>query len=174
MTTSENHTTEHLTHRLDVALPAPYERAVRRYEELVPAYDAARFGQLASWQAVLDLAEINAPHGFMIYWRTDVTSAMAGSGSGWKCTAYLMGNHTIAERMFRHDPATMLHAPLRTVIYADAHGGTRFVVDRPSSLFDSYDNPAIAAVGGELDRLVAGLLTLLGATVPKELTGDSP
>ncbi|MDX3854465.1 hypothetical protein [Streptomyces sp. AK02-01A] len=171
MTTSVNHTTEHPTHRLDVALPAPYERAVKRYEELVPAADTARFGQLASWQAALDLAEINAPHGFMIYWRTDVTSDMAGSGSGWKCTAYLMGNHTIAERMFRHDPATMLHAPLRTALYADVHGDTRFVVDRPSSLFDSYGTPAITAVGEELDQLLAGLLTLLGATPPKELSG---
>jgi hypothetical protein len=26
-----------------------------------------------------------------------------------------MGNHTIAERMYRHDPRTMLCTPLRTV-----------------------------------------------------------
>jgi hypothetical protein len=36
--------------------------------------------------------------------RTDVTVAMAGSGSFWKATEYLMGNHTIAERMLHHDP----------------------------------------------------------------------
>lgn len=36
--------------------------------------------------------------------RTDVTAAMAGSGSFWKAPEYLMGNHTIAERMFHHDP----------------------------------------------------------------------
>jgi hypothetical protein len=55
----------------------------------------------------------------MRYYRGDVTAAMAGSPSFRKATEYLMGNHTIAERMFRHDPAVMLHAPLRTVVYAD-------------------------------------------------------
>ncbi|MDT5348412.1 MAG: hypothetical protein QOH91_1699 [Mycobacterium sp.] len=40
----------------------------------------------------------------------------AGSPSFWKATEYLMGNHTIAECIFRHDPAVMLHAPLRTVV----------------------------------------------------------
>jgi hypothetical protein len=30
----------------------------------------------------------------------------SSSPSFWKATEYLMGNHTIAERMFRHDPAS--------------------------------------------------------------------
>lgn len=111
MTTFDNHSVEHLTRRLDVALPLPYERAVQRYEELVPPVDRARFGQLADWDAVRAFAEINAPHGFMIYWSIDITAIMAGSPSGWKCTEYLMGNHVIAERMFRHDPSAVLHAP---------------------------------------------------------------
>ncbi|MEV7677908.1 DUF302 domain-containing protein [Streptomyces sp. NPDC088341] len=169
MTTFDNHSVEHLTRRLDVALPLPYERAVQRYEELVPPVDTARFGQLADWDAVRAFAEINAPHGFMIYWRIDITAIMAGSPSGWKCTEYLMGNHVIAERMFRHDPSAVLHAPLRTVIYADAEGTTRFAVDQPSTLFDSYGNPAIAEVGEELDQLLADLLSLMGASPPKEL-----
>ncbi|MCW2939004.1 MAG: hypothetical protein JWN00_1989 [Actinomycetia bacterium] len=169
MTTSSVRVTEHPVRRLDVPLPLPYDRALRRYEELVPAADMARFGQLATWDAVLEQAEINAPHGFMIYWRTDVTAMMAGSPSGWKCTEYLMGNHTIAERMFRHDPAAMLYAPLRTLIYADTDGNAHFAVDQPSTLFDSFDNPAIAEVGRELDRLIANLLAMLGAPVPQEL-----
>ena len=32
-----------------------------------------------------------------------------------------MGNVTIAEQMFRHDPRAMLYAPLRTVIWEDGH-----------------------------------------------------
>jgi hypothetical protein len=63
----------------------------------------------------------------------------------------------------------MLHAPLRTVIYADVDGDTYFAIDQPSALFSSYDNPAIAEVGLYLDSLVAGLLTELGAPVPAEL-----
>ncbi len=56
---------------------------------------------------MIEQAEINAPHGFMACWQADVTAIRAGSGSGWKCIEYLMGNHVIAQRMFHHDPVTV-------------------------------------------------------------------
>ena len=160
---------DHPDRRLLIALPEPYDSARKHYETLVPEVDSARFYQMASWQATLDLAEINAPHGFMRYARMDVTALMASSPSYWKATQYLMGNHTIAERMFRHEPSVMLHAPLRTLLYADANGDTRLAVDQPSLLFASYDNPDIAAVGQELDTLLVGLVELLGGEVPEQL-----
>ena len=169
MTPNRVQLVSHETRRLVVPLPAPYDEAVSLYERLVPVADLDRFGQLATWDAVLEQAAINAPLGFMIYWRSDVTAIMAGSGSGWKCTEYLMGNHTIAERMFHYDPAVMLHAPLRTVVYADAEERTYLAVDQPTTLFSSYDNPAIAEVGQHLDRLLADLFTAMGATPPAEL-----
>jgi len=119
-------TTTFQVRRLSVLLPLLYDRAIERFGELVPAVDLARFGQLANWDAVIEQAEINAPHGFMVYWQADVTAIVAGSGSGWKCTEYLMGNHVIAQRMFHHDPAAMLYAPLRVVIHADQAGDTPF------------------------------------------------
>ena len=163
---------DHPARRLVVALPLPYDAARAHYEILVPEVDLARFFQMASWQATLELAEINAPHGFMRYYRGDITAAMAGSPSLWKATQYLMGNHTIAERMFRHDPSVMLHAPLRTLLYADPDGDTKLAVDQPSLLFASYDNPQVAEVGRELDALLAQLITLLGADVPPRLAGQ--
>ena len=155
--------------RLVVALPQTYDEARERYESLVPEVDFARFSEMASWQATLELAEINAPHGFMRSYRSDITAAMSGSPSFWKTTQYLMGNHTIAERMFRHDPSMMLHGPLRTVLYVDPDGDTRLAVDQPSLLFDSYDKPEIAAVGREFDGLLAGLITSLGGDMPPQL-----
>jgi hypothetical protein len=44
-----------------------------------------------------------------------------------------------------------------------------FAVDQPSLLFGSYGNPAITAVGVELDGLLATLIDLLGGEVPAEL-----
>ena len=167
--TTNTTTVDHPSRRLVVALPALYDQAREQYQTLVPEVDAARFFQMASWQATLELAEINAPHGFMRYYRGDITALMAGSQSLWKATQYLMGNHTIAERMFRHDPAVMLHAPLRTVLYADPDGDTKLAVDQPSLLFGSYGNPDIAAVGYELDGLLADLIGLLGGDVPAQL-----
>jgi hypothetical protein len=165
------HTTaiDHPSRRLVVALPALYDEAREQYETLVPEVDFARFFQMASWQATLELAEINAPHGFMRYYRSDVTAVMASSPSLWKATEYLMGNHTIAERMFRRDPSVMLHAPLRTLLYADPDGDTKLAVDQPSLLFNSYDNPDIAAVGHELDDLLADLIEALGGDVQPRL-----
>jgi uncharacterized protein (DUF302 family) len=80
-----------------------------------------------------------------------------------------MGNHTIAERMFRHDPSVMLHAPLRTLLYVDTDGDTKLAVDQPSLLFASYDNPDIASVGKELDDLLVKLIELLGGKIPHQL-----
>jgi hypothetical protein len=170
--TISNQLIDHPSRRLVISLPLLYDEARAQYETLVPEVDHGRFFQLATWQATLELAEINAPHGFMRYYRGDVTALMAGSQSMWKATQYLMGNHTIAERMFRHDPSVMLHAPLRTLLYADADGDTKFAVDQPSLLFDSYRNPDISPVGTELDRLLAQLITLLGGQVPPQLAED--
>jgi hypothetical protein len=163
---------DHPARRLVVALPGPYDAAREHYEALVPEIDLRRFSQTASWQATLELAEVNAPHGFMRYFRSDITTVMAGSPSSWKATQYLMGNHTIAERMFRHDPSVMLHAPLRTLLYEDPDGDTRFAVDQPSLLFASYGNPRIADVGRELDAHLAQLITLLGGHAPPHLYGS--
>ena len=80
-----------------------------------------------------------------------------------------MGNHTIAEQMFRHDPRAMLYAPLRTVIWEDRDGRAWFTADQPSRQLGSFGIPAVAAVGVELDRKLANLLELLGVEVPMPL-----
>ncbi|CDO05693.1 hypothetical protein [Mycolicibacterium cosmeticum] len=159
---------EHLNRRLLVALPDDYATARSRYEALVPVVDMTRFATAGNWDEMLAEVKAQAPHGFLRYFQTDVVPAMTGSGSSWPATEYLMGNHTIAERMYRHDPAVMLHAPLRTLLY-DGGQGPVLAVDQPSLLFGSYGNPAITAVGVELDGLLAALIDLLGGEVPAEL-----
>lgn len=166
---SETLTIEHPSHRLVVALPDSYEAARATYEALVPEVDHAAYASAHSWQDTLAIAEKNAPHGFMRYFAVDIAPIMTGSQAPWRATQYLMGNHTIAERMFRHDPSVMLHAPLRTLLYVDAAGVTRFAADQPSLLFASYGNPEITAVGLHLDSLLATLFGLLGAQVPASL-----
>ena len=81
-----------------------------------------------------------------------------------------MGNHTIAETMYRHDPGIMLYAPLRTVLYEDLDGGTHFAIDQPSHHFGSFGDPDIAATGRLLDQKLAALLATLGVSVPDGLT----
>jgi uncharacterized protein (DUF302 family) len=166
-----NSVVDHPSRRLVIALPMSYDEARGRYESVVPAYEAEAFAHARSWDDTLAIADVQAPHGFMLYARFDVAPMLAGSPSAGRATEYLMGNHTIAETMFRHDPRVMLHAPLRTVICEDADGGARFVVDQPSLQFGSFGKPEIAAVGRHLDELLGGIIGLLGAEVPAELEG---
>ena len=97
---------------------------------------------------------------------------MSRAGDSADCIAYLMGNHIIAERMFRHDPRTMLYAPLHTVIWEDDAGDAWFSMDQPSTQFASLGIPEITAVGLELDRKLANLLDVLNIEVPCTLRRD--
>jgi hypothetical protein len=169
---------EHETYtarRFTVEVPGVREFQ-RRYEQAVPANPIAQVEALvrrgASWAEMLDHTADSAPYGFLIYWRNDVHPVMQLAGDHNDCVAYLMGNVTIAEQMFRHDPRVMLYAPLHTVIWRDDQGRAWFTADQPSTQFASFGLPEISAVGVELDRKLAALLEVLGVEVPMALLGS--
>lgn len=168
----------HTVNRLTIATGSPLPDFRERYEQAVPRVPIDQVQELvtrrAPWSEMLALVSAAAPHGFLIYHTLDVGAffTLAGHRSG--DIAYLMGNHTIAERMYRHDPAVMLHAPLRTLIWEGPDGTARFSIDQPSSQFGSFGKPEIAAVGVELDRKVAALLEHLGVDVPEPLLTSAP
>jgi len=109
----------------------------------------------------------------------DATPHMAVAGHHIKAVEYLLGNHTIAETMFRHDPTALLYAPLRVLVYSDPDGNAIFTMDRPSAAFASLGIPEVTAVGESLDRKVAALLRVIGVNAddvfdrPDE-TADNP
>jgi hypothetical protein len=166
-------TSSYTANRLTVPLGRPYDEVIAQFEDLVPVAPLERFGRLTTWDGVADLAAEVAPLGFMRYAKLDMSSLLAPVEPRWAAVEYLMGNHSIAERMFRHDPAIALHAPLRVVIHSDEAGQAVFVIDQPSTLFSGYGREAIALVGRELDHRVAGVLRALGADPPQELSHHS-
>ena len=164
-----------------LTVPVPGVRTFQeRYEKAVPDLPLDRVEQLIAsgrpWQAMVDLIEVAAPHGFMIYFKNDVHPVMAKAGDTADGVAYLMGNHVIAETMFRHDPRAMLYAPLRTLIWEDPAGDAWFTVDQPSTQFASLGIPEVQTVGEELDRKLAILLAALEVPVPDALkvTANGP
>ena len=167
-------TTSHQVDRLTIRIDDSFDGFRHRYEQAVPVFQSARFDSLiergVDWQTVLEATADNAPHDFILYWSHDFTSLMRLAGDSGRSVEYLMGNHTIAEKMYRYNPAILLYAPLRTAIVQDAHGGTWFIVDQPSTRFASFGTPEITAVGIELDRKLAALLAILDAPVPTALT----
>jgi len=162
--------------RLNVEVPGVREFQ-QLYEQAVPANPVEEIATLeqrgASWAEVIDAHAEWAPHGFLTYWRGDVHGVMQLAGDDNDCIAYLMGNATIAEQMFRHDPRAMLYAPLRTVIWEDAHDRAWFTVDQPSTHFASFGISAVSAVGVELDRKLAALLEALRVEVPMALLSST-
>lgn len=162
----------HTVRRITAEVPGVREFQ-RRYEHAVPSDPSGEMAALverrASWSEVLECVAESAPHGFLIYWRNDVHPVMGLAGDAPDCVAYLMGNVTIAEQMFRHDPCVMLYAPLRTVIWEDNAGRSWFTVDQPSMQFASFGLPAVSTVGVELDRKLAALLEELNVEVPMAL-----
>ena len=100
-----------------LTLPIPGVREFQsRYEAAVPDLPLPAVEDLVSrkvpWSEMVELIERSAPHGFLMYFRNDVHPVMALAGDHADCVAYLMGNHVIAERMFRHDLRAMMYAPL--------------------------------------------------------------
>jgi uncharacterized protein (DUF302 family) len=162
--------------RLNVEVPGVREFQ-RLYEEAVPANPLEEIVALAqrraSWAEVLDAHAEWATHGFLIYFRNEVHHVMQLAGDQHDCVSYLMGNVTIAERMFRHDPRAMLYAPLHTVIWEDAHGRAWFTADQPSTQFGSFGIPEVLDVGVELDRKLAALLEALHVEVPSALLSST-
>jgi hypothetical protein len=142
----------------------------KRYEALVPDLPQPQVHDLvekgAPWSAMEDLINEVAPYDFLIYFRNDVTPVMRTAGDSAECIAYLMGNHVVAETMFRHDPRAMLYAPLHTLIWGDPFGNAWFTVDQPSSQFGSLGSDEVLKVGKDLDRKLARLLEALDAPIP--------
>ena len=156
--------------RLTVDIDAPFDEFRARYEEAVPAYDlATRLPQIPNWEAATREIDQAAPYGFLRYGTIDASPAFAIAGHKARSVIYLMGNHVIAETMYRHNPAVLLYAPLRLCLYEDLDGNTHLSVDQPSDQFGSFGDPDITATGELLDGKLAALFRGLGVAVPDSL-----
>jgi hypothetical protein len=162
----------YVARRAEITTRLGYEDLRKRYGDLVPTLDRDRITEFvrrgAPWREVVADAAAAAPLGFFIFWQMDVTALMRLAGNTARCTEYLMGNHVIAERMFRDAPAAMLYAPLRTLIYANDsdEAGSTFVIEQPSSALSSLDNANVSAVGAELDEKLTRLFEALDLPMP--------
>ena len=166
------HTVSHLVNRLVIDADAPFDDLRRRYESLVPDIDVAALTaliEMGDLDKVKRYTAEHTPHTFARFWTFDPTPMMRLAGQHNQVITYMMGNNVIVETMFRHDPAIMLYAPLRTAIYEDSAGATHFSIDQPSTRFASFGDPRITEVGLQLDSKLAALLQLLDLPVPGEL-----
>jgi Domain of unknown function DUF302 len=156
----------HTMNRIDIATGVEFDEFIAAFEKAAPPFDPASVAAIVardgSWDEVLAAAAINAPNELMVYAKIDGLPLLCLAGHTTKAVEYLLGNHTIAETMFRHDPRALLYAPLRLLIYADGEGNAVFSMDQPSAAFGSLGIADVTKVGEGLDRKVVNLLRLIG------------
>jgi uncharacterized protein (DUF302 family) len=156
----------HGMNRIDVATGVEFDEFRTAFEKAAPPFDRESVQEIVarggSWEDVRAAAALNAPYGLMVYATIDALPLLGLAGHTTKAVEYLLGNHTIAETMFRHDPRALLYAPLRVLVYADAGGDAVFSIDQPSAAFGSLGIAAVTEVGEGLDRKVAKLLRVIG------------
>ena len=167
MTTKADHrVVAHTMNRIDICTGLEFDGFIAAFEKAAPPVDPAAVQQIAErgggWDDVLAAAALNAPNDLMVYAKIDALPLLGLAGHTTKAVEYLLGNHTIAETMYRHDPRALLYAPLRVLVYADTDGNAVFSMDQPSAAFGSLGIADVTKVGESLDRKVVNLLRVIG------------
>jgi hypothetical protein len=86
-----------------------------------------------------------------IFLKRDHGALLQVVGRPRKALQYEIGNPHTASKMTRHRLSAGLYAPLRVFLYEDEKGGSVFEYDKPSSLFDQFDDEQVAVVARGLD-----------------------
>ena len=160
------HRHDHSMTRVDVFTGVGFDEFLTAFEAAAPRYDPVPMQRIVesggTWDEVRAKVAENAPNELMVYAKIDGVALLGVAGHDVKAVEYLLGNHVIAETMFRHDPKALLYAPLRVLVYSDPDGNAVFSMDRPSSAFGSLGIAEVTEVGLSLDRKVANLLRVIG------------
>ncbi|HEY6646284.1 MAG TPA: DUF302 domain-containing protein [Mycobacterium sp.] len=163
---TQAHRHDHSMTRVDVLTGVEFDEFLRAFEDAAPSFDPVPMQRIVdsggTWDEVRAKVADNAPNELMVYAKIDATPLLGVAGHDVKAVEYLVGNHVIAETMFRHDPRALLYAPLRLLVYSDPDGNAVFSMDQPSSAFASLGITEVTEVGLSLDGKVANLLRLIG------------
>jgi uncharacterized protein (DUF302 family) len=163
---TETHNHEHSMTRVDIFTGVAFDEFLAAFEAAAPAFDPVPMQRIVdtggSWDDVRAAVAVNAPNELMVYVKIDAAPLLGVAGHDVKAVEYLLGNHVIAETMFRHDPRALLYAPLRLLVYSDADGDAVFSIDQPSTAFGSLGIADVTEVGRSLDGKVANLLRVIG------------
>ncbi|AYG05050.1 hypothetical protein [Gryllotalpicola protaetiae] len=165
--------TEYAARRVELVTNAHFEALAAAFESAVPELtDAAALDRLAEdgdWQAFTRRLAWESPSGFVRVWSSRPGELMNAAGSGRPSGVWLIVNHAIGARLFRHDPATVLYSPVRVEAHAAAGAGTVLAFDVPGARLRSFGTNKVTQAGAELDRALGDLVEDLGLPRPVAL-----
>lgn len=164
---------EHVIRRTALTTELPFEQLRRSFEAAVPELDLSglerRAAQGATWVQLQREAGHCADYELCRYWTHDPSALLRLAGNDAPSRTYLIGTLAMAARLFRIEPGTALHAPLRIELHANRGGAAVLSFDQPGSQLASYGLNKITQAGYELDRLLGDLLEGLGLPRPSTL-----
>lgn len=166
-------TAEYAATRVQLHTNARFESFVAAFESAVPALtDADAVARLADdhdWTGFVRGLQWEAPSGFVRVQTLRPDGLMRFAGSPTASAVWLVVNHGIGARLFRHDPATALYSPLRIEAHAAREPGTLIGFDLPSANLKGFGINKLTQAGAELDRALGDLLEDLGMPRPAVL-----
>ncbi|MCL2515278.1 MAG: hypothetical protein FWD85_10985 [Microbacteriaceae bacterium] len=159
--------------RLELVSNARFEALVAAFEQAVPELTddgaLARLAEDGDWSSFTRGLAWDAPSGFVRVWSSRPAELLRAAGSDTPSAVWLVVNHAIGARLFRHDPATLLYAPLRIEAHAARDAGTVLGFDVPSAQLRGFGMNKITQAGAELDRALGDLVEDLGLPRPVAL-----
>ncbi|MHA7984847.1 hypothetical protein ACX9R5_03495 [Rathayibacter sp. CAU 1779] len=166
-------TTEYAATRVQLHLNARFDSFVAAFEEAVPSLTdadaSARLTEDGDWSGFVRGLQWEAPSGFVRVWTSRPDELMRFAGNPTASAVWLIVNHGIGARLFRHDPAALLYSPLRLEAHAARDAGTVLGFDVPSASLGGFGINKVAQAGAELDRALGDLIEDLGIPRPTAL-----
>ena len=172
--TEEFEITDRHSARITVLGRGTFEEFTARLEQILPVSTPAEIVKDArTWDDVLTKVRTKAPLGLFIYRKGPVQSVLALAGHKRKCSTYLIGNFTAAEKTYSENPSAFQYFPFQTCIWEGTDGRPRFSFDQPSKIVEVFASTQITTVCRQFDLLFAKLLETLGCAVPAVLLEET-
>jgi hypothetical protein len=154
--------TDHVT----IETSTPYQLVTSRLDDEVKRFDES-YRKLLEDNKISELrvklAQGLEPDGFMIHFVAEQGDLLALEGRRQLGNVYYLGNVVAAAQMTKLNFGAALYAPLRLNVYENAHGGTTFEYDKPSTQFGQFHNADIDKVAQSLDEHLLRLIKKVSA-----------
>jgi uncharacterized protein (DUF302 family) len=154
--------TDHVT----IETSAPYQLVTSRLDDEVKRFDES-YRKLLKDNKIdelrVKLTQGLEPDGFMIHFVAEQGDLLALEGRRQQGNVYYLGNVVAAAQITKLNFSAALYAPLRLNVYENAHGGTTFEYDKPSTQFGQFHNADIDKVAQSLDDHLLRLIEKVSA-----------
>lgn len=147
-----------------VRTAAPFDEVVRRLESAIGKDKFQEYSQIVAstsdWNEFQQkISTLVGSSGFMEFLEVNHGQWMTLTGAHLKSKMYVIGNPLIAQQVLPHNPATGLYVPVRISVYEEHNEQNQTCIsyDRPSALFEKFEDERIGAVGRLLDSKLAAL-----------------